>query len=131
LGRQKKEGPDLRGSLKIVAAAIAGLIIGAGAGGVIGFRLASGIWARMSHSSSAATGDQAYNVLLLLDQGKNVELRDYLEAEIDSTLLSLHAMQAAGSLSSDEPLARVAERLSEYRSEHPRHPRPAGLEGSQ
>jgi hypothetical protein len=105
----------------MIGVALAGLVLGAAGGSVVGFEVASRIWARMSRSLSVATGGQARDVLVLLDQNKQEQLREYLEAQVDSSLASLQSMQAKGTFAADDPLAKLNERLVAYRSSHPRH----------
>ncbi len=109
----------MRSSAKLIVVALTGFAIGAIAGVPVGFELSSRIWARMSRSLSVATGNQAYNTLVLLDAHKHQELRHYLETEIDSTLASLQAMRAQKPFATDDPVGKLNERLLTYRREHP------------
>jgi hypothetical protein len=112
----------MRGWLKTLGVAFAGFVLGATAGAVVGFEAASNTWARMSRSLSVAAGGQAYNAIVLLDENKQSQLREYLETQIDSTITSLRGMQADAPFAADDPLARLDERLVAYRKEHPRRP---------
>jgi hypothetical protein len=111
----------MRSWLKTLGVAFAGVALGATAGAAVGFQVASNTWARMSRPLTVASGGQAYNAIVLLDENKQSQLRDYLETEIDSTITSLRGMQANALFSVDDPLARLNERLVAYRNAHPRH----------
>lgn len=113
----------MRNSVKVVAAGLAGLTLGAIAGALAGFELSSRTWDRMSRPLLVATGNQAYNALILIESNRTDELRSYLEVEVDSALSSIQAMEAKGQLASGDPIARLNDRLVAYRRDHP-HPTP-------
>jgi hypothetical protein len=115
----------MRSWLKTIGVALAGFVVGATAGAAVGFEVASNSWARMSQVLSVATGGQAYNAIVLLDANRQGQLREYLEAEVDSTIASLQGLQAKRPFAVDDPLARLNERLVAYRAKHPR--RTAGM----
>ena len=74
----------------------------------------------MSRPLVAATGYQAFTVLTLLDRKQEATIRESMEMAIDSTLLSLRAMQEKDPFDSRDPMLKVYERLLNYRREHPR-----------
>jgi hypothetical protein len=121
LGRQRESGgAAVRIEGKSIGIAVVGLLVGAVAGGALGFEMASRIWHRMSKPLIAATGSQAYNVLTLLDGNEEGKAREFLELEVDSTLLSLRVMEANEPFASGDPTSLVYKRLREYRTAHPR-----------
>jgi len=104
---------------KMLGVGIFAFVIGVGSGIVAGFELASRLWYRRSLPSISADGHQALGVLMLLDRKEDGKVRDLMEMQIDSTLVSLRAMQLNGSLN-DKVMLRVYDELKEYRAKHPR-----------
>jgi hypothetical protein len=84
------------------------LIVGAVGGALVGFELSSRFWYRLSRPSIAATGVLAQGLLTPLDKKDESGVRELLERQIDSTLVSLRAEKANGSLTPGDPLVRSA-----------------------
>ena len=103
----------------IVAASVA-LLVGAVGGAILGAEVATRICHRVLQPVLVASGNQAYTVLTLLDGKEESRLREQMEMDIDATLLLLKEIEARGPFEPGDPTALVAERLKQYRGNHPR-----------
>jgi hypothetical protein len=110
----------MRSQAKMIIITVIALLVGIIGGLFLGSELASRVWYRMSKPLVVATGQQAFAVLTMLDRKDEAKLRELMEMEIDSTLLSLRAMHEKNPFDSDDPTMKVFERLQNYRKEHPR-----------
>jgi hypothetical protein len=109
----------------VVIWALVALALGLAGGFYLGFEVASRFWVRMSQPTFVSAGNQAHNVLRLLDRGEEGKLRRMLEMEIESTLLYLHTLETKGELDPNSSASTVYARLKRYRDEHPWKPTPS------
>src|SRR5215475_669262 len=100
---------------KIIVVGLAAFVVGVVGGAVFGAEVTARIWFGISKPLSVAAGQQALIVLTFLDKKDEVALRHLMEKEIDSTLLTLRALETAHRLDSDDPMSRLHEDLKHYR----------------
>jgi hypothetical protein len=80
--------------------------------------MAHRFWGSLTLPVFAASGNQAYSVLTLLDTNQLPRLRSTMEAEIDHTLGFLESTKADGRLLEGSPELKVYQRLRKYRDTH-------------
>ena len=97
---------------------VVGLSVGAAGGFVIGLWWSARFWTSFTLPVFAASGNQAYTVLTLLDADQVSRLRGMMEAEIDHTLDFLESRRADPGLRAGDPALKVYQRLRRYRDAH-------------
>jgi hypothetical protein len=118
-------GGQMKSGTKLVLVGSITFAIGLVGGGAAGLEIASRISLRLSQPLMTASGHQPFVVLTLLDRREESKLRDFLEMDIDATLLSLRTMEKDGSIDPTSPIWLVYSDLKEYRAQHPKLGPPA------
>ena len=106
--------------IRYLFTALVSSVLGLCIGGIVGGKYSSDIAMRIMRPSLSSAGDQARNVLVLLEKGDIENVKKLLEAEIDSTLEFLRHVQANDGFINGSPEKKVLERLEQYRDTHPR-----------